>query len=395
MILMEVLYTVLKIPIKNPKPDFDYLVKVLSGEKIPDKVISVELLVDEEIKKFIIENYFGEKNIPPPNEQRFGSSNGDDSKKNSEEYRKICDDYNKQLINFYFRMGYSCIPDLEFYLDFSTLNTVSRVGEDTAIFSRGERYWAQEGTGMLKSWEDFEKFPWEKAKKMLLRYSDHLEFLSKNLPEGMKIAAQAAIFEPTMEWLLGYEGLFYAVYDQPDLVGAVLNKIGQLVYDSYIIAAEMDGVGVIWHGDDLGFKTATMLSLDHLRKWVFPWFKRYGEIAHKYNKPLWYHVCGYKDPIMKDLIGDIKVDAIHSFEDTCCSVIDFKKKYGNRIGLIGGVDIDKLARYDEERLRKYIRDILDKCMPGGRYVFGSGNSICNFIPVKNYFIMLEEGYKWA
>jgi len=58
---------------------------------------------------------------------------------------------------------------------------------------------------------------------------------------------------------------------------------------------------------------------------------------------------------------------------------------------MGGVDIDKLTRLDEGALRRYIRNILDKCMPGGKYVLGSGNSICNFTPVGNYLIMLDEG----
>jgi uroporphyrinogen decarboxylase len=198
-----------------------------------------------------------------------------------------------------------------------------------------------------------------------------------------------------MEWLLGYEGLFYGAYDQPDLVEAVINRLGQLVYDSYAIAASVDGVGVIWHGDDLGFHTSTLLSPAQLRKWIFPWYKKFGEIARSYNKPFWYHCCGNKNEIMEDLIEDVKFDAIHSFEDSCCSVVDYKDKYGDRIGLIGGVDIDKLTRSDEDSLRKYIKTILDKCMPGGRFIFGSGNSICNFIPVENYFIMLDEGYKWT
>ncbi|HEB31594.1 MAG TPA: hypothetical protein ENI15_12075 [Spirochaetes bacterium] len=383
------------IPFKNPKPDFDMMVKVLNGDVIPDKVITAELLIDEEIKKFIIENYFNEKNVPPPSAQRFGSSKEDTAEKETPEYLTAYRNYHRNLIDFYFKMGYHFVPDLEYYLNFSSLNTVSRIGRDTAGLSRGERYWAQESAGMITSWEDFEKFPWDIAKNMLSGYGEHLEFLSRNLPEGMKIASMAAMYEPVMEWLLGYEGLFYGTYDQPDLVEAVFNRLGQLVYDSYTIAASVDGVGVIWHGDDLGFNTSTLLSPEHLRKWVFPWYRKFGEIARSYNKPFWYHSCGRKDKIMNDLIEDIKFDAIHSFEDSCCSVVDYKDKYGDRIGLIGGVDIDKLARSDEESLRKYIKNILDKCMPGGRFIFGSGNSICNFIPVENYFIMLDEGCNWG
>ena len=191
-----------------------------------------------------------------------------------------------------------------------------------------------------------------------------------------------------------YEGLFLTIHDQPELVEAVFNTYGQLIYDSYVIAASVKEVGVIWHGDDLGYKTATLLSPEHLRRFVFPWFEKYRQIAHERGKPFWYHCCGNKDEIMGDLIESVKIDALHAFEDGCSPVMEYKNKYGDRLGLIGGVDIDKLARLEEGALRSYIREVLDTCMPGGRYVFGSGNSICNFIPVENYLGMLDEAYRW-
>jgi len=54
-----------------------------------------------------------------------------------------------------------------------------------------------------------------------------------------------------------------------------------------------------------------------------------------------------------------------------------------------------LCRQDEEGLRKYIRKILDNCMAGGRFALGSGNSITNFVPVKNYLAMLDEANRWG
>jgi len=59
--------------------------------------------------------------------------------------------------------------------------------------------------------------------------------------------------------------------------------------------------------------------------------------------------------------------------------------------VLGGVDVNKLCRLKEKELRPYVRDILDKCMPGGGYALGSGN----YIPIENYLIMLDEGAKWG
>ncbi len=54
----------------------------------------------------------------------------------------------------------------------------------------------------------------------------------------------------------------------------------------------------------------------------------------------------------------------------------------------------KLSQLKEKELRQYIRDVLDKCMPGGGYALGSGNYITNYIPVENYLTMLDEGAEW-
>ena len=98
---------------------------------------------------------------------------------------------------------------------------------------------------------------------------------------------------------------------------------------------------------------------------------------------------------MEDLIEDVKIDAKHSFEDAIMPVSEFKKEYGDRIAVLGGVDVGKLRHLKEKELHQYVRDILDKCMPGGGYALGSGNSIINYLPIENYLAMLDEGAKWG
>ena len=97
---------------------------------------------------------------------------------------------------------------------------------------------------------------------------------------------------------------------------------------------------------------------------------------------------------MDILIDEVGIDAIHSFEDVSYPVSRYKKTWGERVGIIGGVDVDKLARLDEGSLRVYLRGVLEVCAAGGRYAFGSGNSIANYIPVENYLVMLDEASGW-
>lgn len=374
----------------NLRPDFNDMIKVLDGTAKFPKVYFVEIVIDEEIKKEIIEKYFGLKNISKP-EILISSKESAENIEFTIDVKET-QNYYQQLIDFYYRLGYSVIPDLDYLFNLNILNTVKREGKDpSGQFAGKERHWAQEGKGLIQNWDDFEKFPWEKVIELGHLHLKDLEFIAKILPQGMKIAVMGSILEVIMEWVMGYEVVLFNVYDNPELIGSVFNKLGKIMYDFYSEAIELKGVGVLWHGDDIGYKTGTILSPQHLRRWVFPWFKKYSDLAHSHKKPSWLHSCGNKKEVMNDIIYDIKFDAIHAFEDSTYPVVEYKKIYGKDISLLGGVDIDKLARWQEGELRSYMKNVLEVCIKGGKYAFGSGNSIPRYIPIKNYIAMMEIG----
>lgn len=103
------------------------------------------------------------------------------------------------------------------------------------------------------------------------------------------------------------------------------------------------------------------------------------------------HSCGNLREIMDDLIDEVGIDAKHSFEDGIQPVTEAKRLYGDRVALLGGIDVDYLCRSSEEEVRAYTRRVIEVCAPGGGWALGTGNSVANYIPVKNYLAMLDEG----
>ena len=367
----------MKVPLEHPRPDIEDFVEIITRRKTPGRVPLVELHIDKEVIKYITEKKLGEKWIEP-----------------SSDDRKIQKIALKNYINCWYRLGYDFVRltgDFRFMAGLSFTSKVRR-GKDTAFLSRGQRNWVEEEKGVISSWEDFEEYPWPSVDRVdLWPY----EFISENLPEGMGIFAcpSMGIFEVGVNELFGYENLCYLIYDNPDLVKAVFDRIGELIYEWYRKIVGLKNLVGFFQGDDMGFKTSTLLSPDFLKDHVLPWHKKIASLAHEHGLLYLFHSCGNIDSIMKDLIEDVKIDAKHSFEDDIMPVTVFKKKYGNRVGVLGGVDMDKLCRLKEDELREYVDNILDECMQGGGYALGSGNSITNYVPVKNYFIMLDEGLK--
>jgi uroporphyrinogen decarboxylase len=295
--------------------------------------------------------------------------------------------YLDQKTKFWHLLGYDA-----FWQDIIQIFPQTRLdAEDTAELKRQRRYWVDEKTGIINSWQDFERYPWPKPEDN--NYYP-LEYLARTLPEGMGIIARiGGVLEQVM-WLVGYEAFALLIYDDPALIEALFHKVEEIFLPTAEAIAQMDRVIALWMGDDMGYRTATMISTRHMRQYVFPIQKKIAAIAHRYGKPFMLHSCGNLEAVMEDLIEDVGIDSKHSFEDLIIPVEEFSRRYGERVSVIGGVDVDLLCRGSEAEIRRRTRQILTACAPSGGYILGSGNTIANYIPLKNYLIMLDEGQRF-
>ena len=351
----------------KPQPDFQRLRKVLLRQGAPDRIPFIELFADREIMEAVI----GE---PIPIYQLYE--------------RSVQEIALRKTIRFYCETGYDYLS-MGVRLDIPRKRTGAA---DTAALPRDQRMWQDESQGLIETWDDFERFPWPRPEAI-----DYypLEFSGRHLPDGMKIIAMGPGGQlENIMWLMGYTPMSYALADDPALVQAVADRVGEMLVSIFSTAAQMPNVGALWLGDDMGFKTATMISPEAMRRYVFPWQKKLVEIAHAHNMPFLLHSCGNLEAIMDDLINDVGIDAKHSFEDIIQPVTVAKKLYGDRIALLGGIDVDVLCRGTEAEVRAYTRRVIEACAPGGGWALGTGNSVANYIPVRNYLAMLDEGRRF-
>ena len=285
-------------------------------------------------------------------------------------------------VDFWVGMGYDCVP-----LERPLLCTLQ--AEEAATGALSHR---SEATACLHSLADFERYPWP-AESDPIEF-EHFEIVARLLPEGVKIVGGVAA--GPFEWgtyFLGVEGLAMGLYDQPELVERVFEKLGSLHTSANRQLATMEAVGALRQGDDLGFKTSTFLKPADLRRLVLPIYRQMAAIAHAQDKPFILHSCGNLAELYEDLIEDCHIDAKHSFEEAIMPVEDFKAQYGDRMTPLGGLDVDMICRADEAQLRAYAREKIEKCFDDGYWALGTGNSLTNYMPVENYLIVLDEGLK--
>jgi uroporphyrinogen decarboxylase len=293
----------------------------------------------------------------------------------------------RQRIQLWHALGYDYYRvrvEIPFQMD-------TLVARDTAALATGERRWVNEHEGLIKSLADFAAYPWPAPAAIDFSAAEAAQTV---LPDGMGLIGFSG---GVLEWssnLLGLEGMMLLLYDDPDLVRAVVDRVGQTIYDAFRVFCEMEQVFALWLGDDMGFKTATLLQPQHLRQYILPWHKRYAELAHQTGRLFLLHSCGHVESVMPDLIEDVRIDAKHSFEDVIVPVEQFKQRWGTRVAVLGGVDVDLLSRGTENDIRHRTEQILKACAPSGGYACGSGNSITNYMPAANYVAMIQTIHRF-
>lgn len=188
--------------------------------------------------------------------------------------------------------------------------------------------------------------------------------------------------------LVGFERLCYMLYEDEQLVQDIFDAVGSRLLRFYEIISRLEPVGALIVNDDWGFKTQTMLDPGSMHRYLFPWHKRIVEAIHKNDKPAILHSCGNLESIMDFLINDLKYDAKHSWEDIICPVEKGWLRWGDRIAILGGIDMDFLVRSTPEEIHNRAIEIL-KLTGSKGYALGSGNSIPAFVPVENYLAMIS------
>jgi len=256
--------------------------------------------------------------------------------------------------------------------------------------SRGTT-WAQEHAGPIQSWEDYQRYDWPDPKA--IDYSQ-LEWYERNLSGDMAVVHVTKIWEVVRE-LFGFESFCMKLIDDRDLLQAVVDRVGRFHMELTRTLCDFRCVFAVYGADDFGYKTSTIMSPQAIVELFLPWHRRMARHAHSHGKYYLLHCCGKVDAIMDTLINDVGIDAKHSFENAIEPVTEAKKIWGDRIALLGGLDVDFVARSDEAAIRKCVRDTLDVCQVGGGYCLGLGNWVTNYIPTDNYLAVLDEGRKYG
>jgi uroporphyrinogen decarboxylase len=334
------------------EPDFDRLRTVLLLEGEPDRVPNAELHVDWQIK----EAFLGRP------------------------IQGVQDD-----VDFWYRAGYD-------YIYLRANYEYRMVGDGHAEEDRlyaGDMQlsqWAGEETSLVSTWEDFETYPWPHPDT--IDYSN-LVACAAGLYPGMKIiSGVGGIF--TRVWrIMGFDEFCFALVDQPDLIAAMFKRVGDIQLEVFRRIVEMDEVGAMWYGDDLAYRSGTIVHPDTLRRYLFPYLSEMGTLCRVHDLPFVIHSDGNLWKVLPDLVA-CGLNAIHPVEPKAMDSAVLKREYGDRLCLLGNIEIgETLTLGSPQDVEAEVKDRIRALAPGGGYAVGSSNTVAHYVKLENFRAMVR------
>jgi uroporphyrinogen decarboxylase len=194
--------------------------------------------------------------------------------------------------------------------------------------------------------------------------------------------------------LLGMEALYFKMYDEPDLVDALLQHLvdyyaatSQRIFD-----AASDAIDIFFIGNDFGSQTGPLLSPSQFDRFMLPHIGRLIDLGHAYGLKVQLHCCGGFAPLIPAMIAG-GLDGLHAVQP-CCRGMDLrllKTRFGDKILFNGAIDSQHvLIKGDPRTVREKTREVLEIMKPGGGYVAGaSHDTILEETPVENVLAMFD------
>jgi len=332
------------------EPNFEYFKLMLQKKPTPRPVLFDFIIGDEKVKLLV----------------------GEDNYKTETEFDRVVTN-----IKAFDSGGYDYAPIIVRGMEFKR-----NLHEESSVETKS----LNEGT-MIVDRDSFNSYQWpklENAEFSIIKQAG--SYLHKNAK--FVAFSHDGILENTIG-IVGFDNLCYMLYDEPELVADIFKEVGKRMEQYFTKCLEYEEVGAILCNDDWGFNTQTMLPPDVLRKHVFPWYKRIVKKAHQMGKFAILHSCGYYYDIIDDVIDVLKFDGRQSYED---KIVPVEKAYDElypRISVIGGIDVDFLARASSKEVYERCKKMINKSKKLGGYALGSGNSVPDYIPNENFLAMLR------
>jgi len=232
------------------------------------------------------------------------------------------------------------------------------------------------GDGLIKTMDDF--------RKIFFLPDPEDDFLYHPIESFIKRKEEfAVVFSTRLGFLsalisIGFQTFMESLYLNPELIDAVMGAY--VDWSAKVIRRVCDmGVDAVCTTDDFAFNSGPFISPASFRQWVVPYHRR---ASQEITVPWIIHTDGKIGPLVEDLLS-LGISGIHPIDPNCMDIRAFKRKFGERVCILGNVNLNTLGMGTPEETYSEVRNLIRDLGPGYGYILSSGNSVPDYVRPEN------------
>ncbi len=237
--------------------------------------------------------------------------------------------------------------------------------------------------------KDIENFPWPDPK--YLNFDACLRDL-ENAGDVYRASGLWTCFYHNVMDLFGMEMYMMNMYENPELVRAVTDRVCQFYYEGNELFFKKAGkmVDAFFFGNDFGTQLDLICGPRQFDEFIMPWFQKFTDQAHRYGYQVILHFCGAIHRVIDRLI-DAKVDCLHPLQAKACNMDaeTLSRDFKGKIAFLGGIDTQHLLVHgrpeDIKADVRRVKELLGPCV----IISPSHEALLPNVPPENVQAMAE------
>jgi hypothetical protein len=247
----------------------------------------------------------------------------------------------------------------------------------------------------LKSRSDLARVVWPGEQDLQRTLGYLREYVQAARGTGIGVVlGGASMFQTLYEFVIGLHDCLILSVEDPGFLAELMERSADY-YEVLFRRAVAEGVDILLLGDDFAFNGGLFMPLATFERLWRPAYERIMAPALEAGLPIKFHSDGKLDEAMEMLI-EMGFSCINPLDPSGIDSRDYKRRYGRRITLSGGIDLTfPLIKGRPEDVEQTVKDLCEVMKTGGRWEAASSHSIVNYIPPENFITMINAIHKYG
>ena len=190
------------------------------------------------------------------------------------------------------------------------------------------------------------------------------------------------------DWV-GFENLCILCATDPVFVRDMMEFVIDFTMEALKDKIAALGIDFVFIGEDMAYKTASMISPKMVRELMVPGYRRLMDFLHSHNVQTVIMDCDGHISQLIPIWIEVGINGVWPIEIAANNdPIAYRKKFGRDIALLGAIDKREL-RFDFGRVKQEVMSKVPWLIEQGGYIPGVDHGIPPDVPVRNFLYMAE------